>query len=111
MTDWFNAVLGFVLRLGLLLAGLVFVATILMLAGLMLVLWMVRALWATLTGKPVSPWKFEVHRMRDWQRFYRGSRKTDNTHETDGSSSARDRQQADVVDVEIKRLDERDRHH
>ncbi len=111
MTDWFTALMGFILRLGLLLAGLVFVATILLLAGLMLVLWMLRALWAKLTGQPVSPWTFQAHRMADWQRFYRGARRPGDAQDPQASTTAKDRQQGDVVDVEIKRLDEGDRHH
>ncbi len=61
--------LGFVLRMGLLLAGLVFFAS-LMAAGLVvLILWLLRALWSKLTGQPVSPWTFQVNRQAVWQRF------------------------------------------
>lgn len=111
MTDWFSALLGFILRLGLLLAGLVFVATIVLLAALMLVLWMLRALWAKLTGQPVTPWTFEIHRKTDWQRFYRGPRRPGPDQQSKSPSTTPSGQQADVVDVEIKRLDEGNRHH
>lgn len=111
LTDWFNAFLGLVLRLALLLAGLVFVATILMLACLMLVLWLLRAAWAKLTGRPVSPWTFEMHRKANWHRFYRGQHTGEPTPPQGGPQSAMDPKNADVVDVEIKRLDEPGQRH
>ena len=106
MTDWFGALLGLVLRLGLLLAGLVFLVTIMMVAGLLLVLWMLRALWAKLTGKPVSPWTFQMHRQANWQRFYRGSSGPGASEPEPVVESPSRGLAADVTDVEIKRIDE-----
>ena len=69
MSDVLSKLLGFVVRVGLLLAALVFFAS-LMAAGLViLILWLLRALWAKLTGQPVSPWTFQVNRQAVWQRF------------------------------------------
>jgi len=45
----------FVLRLFLLVAGLLFAASLSVAAVLMLALWGVRAAWARLTGKPAMP--------------------------------------------------------
>ena len=61
--------LGFVVRVGLLLAGLVFVASLMAAGFLILIVWLLRALWAKLTGQPVSPWTFQMNRQAMWQRF------------------------------------------
>jgi len=47
--------LTFVLRLFLLLAGLLFAASLGLAAALMVALWGVRAAWVRLTGKPAVP--------------------------------------------------------
>jgi hypothetical protein len=64
--------LGFVLRVGLLLAALVFFASLLAAGLVVLILWLLRAGWAKLTGQPVSPWTFQVSRQAVWQRFNQG---------------------------------------
>lgn len=64
--------LGFVLRVGLMLAGLVFFASLLAAGLVILILWLLRALWAKLTGQPASPWTFQVNRQAMWQRFNQG---------------------------------------
>jgi len=64
--------LGFVVRVGLLLAGLVFFASLIAAGLVVLILWLLRALWAKLTGQPVSPWTFQVNRQAMWQRFNQG---------------------------------------
>ena len=71
MADFVLKLLGFVVRVGLLLAGLVFLASLLLAALLVLAVWLLRALWAKLTGQPVSPWTFKVNRQATWYRFYR----------------------------------------
>ena len=37
-------------------------------AAVVLVLWLLRALWATVTGRPVQPWVFKMSRRPPWQR-------------------------------------------
>lgn len=71
MSDLLLKLLGFVVRVGLLLAGLVFFASLLAAGLLVLLVWLVRALWAKLTGQPVRPWTFQINRQAAWQRFYR----------------------------------------
>jgi len=61
--------LGLVLRIGLLLAGLVIFVSLLAAGLVVLMLWLLRALWAKLTGQPISPWTFQVNRQALWQRF------------------------------------------
>ena len=69
MSDVLLKLLGFVVRVGLLLAGLVFFASLMVAAVLVLLVWLVRALWAKLTGQPVRPWAFQMNRQAMWQRF------------------------------------------
>jgi len=52
----------FVLRLFLLLAGLLFAASLSVAAALMLAVWGVRAAWARLTGKPSVPFIIRTRR-------------------------------------------------
>ena len=47
--------MAFLLRLFLVLAGLLFAASLAVAAVLMLAVWGVRAGWAKLTGRPVTP--------------------------------------------------------
>jgi hypothetical protein len=61
----------FLLRLLLALAGLVFLASLLAVALLLLLVWGLRALWARLRGRPVQPLVFTVLRRAQWERFYR----------------------------------------
>ena len=98
MGNLLSTVLGFVVRLGLLLAGLVFFASLLMAALLVLFVWLLRALWATLTGRPISPWTFQINRQAAWERFYR--RGASGTH---GSASGAS---ADVVDATVRDVNE-----
>lgn len=48
-------ILSFLLRILLVAAGLVFAASVLVVFVLLLALWSLRALWARLTGRPVTP--------------------------------------------------------
>lgn len=87
-----RSILGLVLRVVLLLAGLVFLVSLLAAALLVLVVWLLRALWARLTGKPVQPWTFQINRQAMWNRF----------HQAQGGGQAAAGDQSDVIDVEAK---------
>ncbi|HSO45585.1 MAG TPA: hypothetical protein VLQ47_08690 [Rhodoferax sp.] len=91
MNDFFRQVTSWVVRLGVLLAALIFMASLLFAAGLLLALWLMRALWAKLSGRPVQPWVFRMHRADMWQRAYRGA-----------SSDGRGKAPVDVIDAEVK---------
>jgi hypothetical protein len=54
--------MNFVFRLFLLVAGLVFAASLGLAGALMLILWGVRAAWARLTGKPAMPFIIRTRR-------------------------------------------------
>ena len=76
-----------------LLVGLVFFTSLLIVAVLVLGLWLVRGLWARLMGQPVSPWVFRVDPRAQWNRFNRGPG-------TDGRSTrAGPEHVTDVTDV------------
>ena len=69
MSDVLLKLLGFVVRIGLLLAALVFFASLMVAGAVVLIVWLLRALWAKLTGRPVNPWAFQVNRQTVWRRF------------------------------------------
>lgn len=106
MTDVLLKLVGFVVRVGLLLAGLVFFASLLAAGFVVLILWLLRALWAKLTGQPVSPWTFQVNRQAVWQRFYQqaqGQRGADPGHVVDAEVNDKT-DVTEVTDVEPKRI-------
>ena len=107
MGDFLRLILGWVLRLGLLLAGLVFFASVLAAGLLLLLVWLVRALWAKLTGQPVNPWTFQMNRQAAWQRFYRQTRGQQGHDTGPGPDHVVDAEATDVTvvtDVEPKRI-------
>ena len=85
---------GWVFRLTLLLAGLVFFASLLAAAVLLLAVWLLRALWARLTGQPVSPWTFQFNRSAVMSRFYRPP----------GGARSSGPDDANVIDAEVKEV-------
>ncbi len=114
MTEFLMKLLGFVIRLGLILAGLVFFASLLAAAMLVLLVWLLRALWAKLTGQPVQPWTFQVNRQAMWQRFYRGAPGQPGASSRAAGDDVVDVESvdvkgADITDVEPKRVEPSDR--
>lgn len=59
------------LRIGLMLIGLVFFVSLLAVAAVLALVWGVRALWARLTGRPVTPWVMRMRPQAGWQTVYR----------------------------------------
>ena len=106
MSDLLLNLLGFVVRVGLLLAGLVFFASLLAAGFLVLILWLLRALWAKLTGQPVSPWTFQMNRQANWQRFYQGGfgQPGSSAPSPDNVVDAEVTDVTEVTDVEPKRI-------
>ena len=96
MDHFIKSLFTLIFRLVLMVAGLVFIAS-LMAAGLLLLgVWLLRALFARLTGRPVTPWAFQVNRQAVWSRFYRAPGQAPQTH----------REAQDVVDAEVKEIKE-----
>ena len=103
MAEFVRSILGFVVRVGLLLAGLVFFASVLAVGMVFLTLWLLRASWAKVTGRPVRPWVFQMNRRPPWQQAQQGgwtgrtaTADVIDTHATDVSV---------VTDVEPKRIE------
>jgi len=105
LSDVLMKLLGLVLRVGLLLAGLVFFASLLAAGLLVLLVWLVRALWAKMTGQPVSPWTFQVNRQATWQRFYKQAQgQRTSAADADNVVDAEVTDVTVVTDVEPKRI-------
>jgi hypothetical protein len=105
MGDVVRSVLGLMLRLGLLLAGLVFFASLMAMAALVLVMWLLRAVWATVTGRPVQPWVFKMSRRPPWQRGgFPGASPGQADNVVDAEVRVRP-EEADVTDVQPKRIE------
>lgn len=103
MAEFVRSLLGWVLRLGLLLAGLVFFASVMAVGLLLLAVWMLRALWAKVTGQPVRPWVFQMNRRPPWQQAHQAG-----PGRAQSSADVIDAQARDVsvvTDVEPKRID------
>jgi hypothetical protein len=94
-------VVSFVLRLVLLVVGLLFAASLAVAAVLMLAVWSVRAGWAKLTGKPVTPFIIRIDPRGGFQRMYR--RAGPASSRTPRADSVRHgRPVGDVTDVEAR---------
>jgi hypothetical protein len=105
MGDLVRSVLGLIFRLGLLLAGLVFFASLFVMASVLLVLWLTRALWAKLTGQNVQPWVFKMSRRPPWQRGgFPGASPGPTDDVVDAEVRVRP-EDADVTDVQVKRIE------
>jgi hypothetical protein len=105
MGDVIRSVLGLVFRLGLLLAGLVFFASLMLMAAVVLVLWLLRAVWATVIGRPVQPWVFKMSRRPPWQRGgFPGAPPSQADNVVDAEVRVRP-DESDVTDVQPKRIE------
>ena len=94
------SILSFLLRAFVLAAGLVFAASLTVAFALVLVLWLVRAGWARLTGQRVTPF---VVRLDPRQGFERMARRAPGDGRASGAEAALARLRVgDVTDVEAK---------
>jgi hypothetical protein len=101
-----QTVVNFLIRLVLLAAGLVFAASLALMAIVLLVLWCLRAVWYKLTGKPINPFVMRMSPGAGFGNIYR-------TRQAPGSAdtAAKSKRIAtdDVTDVEAKDIDSRPR--
>jgi hypothetical protein len=88
----------FVLRLVLLVAGLLFAASLAVAFVLMLCVWTLRAAWARLTGRPVVPFVIRIDPRGGFERMYRGAGQGGRTPRA--NAVRRGQEIADVTDVE-----------
>lgn len=91
----------FILRLFLLVAGVLFAASLAAAAVLMLAVWSVRAAWAKLTGQPVAPFIVRMDPRGGFERMVRrGEPASSRTPKAD--AVRRGRPAGDVSDVEAR---------
>lgn len=109
-----SKLLRLALRLLFLVVGLAIAVGLLCLLLTFAGVWGLRALWAKLIGRPVTPWVMRVDPRTGWSQFaYRGqvpSAKSDNdgvqvqTRPVESAGRFHTVHKDDVVDVEIKEL-------
>ncbi len=92
-----NFVFRWVLRMVLFAAGLVFAASLLVFVIAIALLWSLRAVWARLTGQPVTPWVMRVDPREGWRKVYRAGQ----SDHAQAVPRKRDTLK-DVTDVEVK---------
>ena len=88
----------FVLRLFLLAAGLVFAASLAVAFVLMLCVWTLRAAWARLTGRPVTPFLVRIDPRGGFERMYRHAGRPGSSARA--NAVRRGQELGDVTDVE-----------
>lgn len=88
-----NFVLKFVLRLLLIAAGLVFAASLLVVMLVLVSIWLLRLLWAKLTGQTVAPFVMRMNPRYGFEQVFRHARQ---------GESAPKREVQDVTDVQPK---------
>lgn len=111
MTDLLAGIARFILRLLLIVAGVVFVASLLLAFFFVFLVWALRAIWSALLGKPVAPIRMRVDPRAGFGRVYRAGQgwgRPRNAGEgagagTSGPGPAGPRRElGDVTDVEPK---------
>ncbi len=73
MNELLATVVSWTLRLAVVLAGLVFFMSLLLVGAIAALLWGARMLWAKLTGKPVMPFVFKMNPASGWTTVYRST--------------------------------------
>ncbi|WP_249661012.1 hypothetical protein [Variovorax sp. PCZ-1] len=89
--------MNFLLRLVLILAGLIFAASLLVVMSILLLVWAVRAVWFKLTGRSVLPFAMRMNPRAGFEQVFRQAQKS-------GPAAARAPRHKldDVTDVEPK---------
>jgi hypothetical protein len=93
-------VLSFLFRALLLAVGLVFAAGLAVVFAMVLVIWLLRAAWARVTGRPVTPFVMRFHPGQGFDRMYRRGAEASRTPRADSVPTSG--RIADVTDVEPK---------
>jgi hypothetical protein len=71
LNDFLAGMTRFLVRAMLVALGLVFFLSLLAAAMLLALVWGLRALWARLTGQPVTPWAMRMDPRAGWSAVYR----------------------------------------
>jgi hypothetical protein len=94
------SILSLVLRVLAVIAGLVFAASLAVVAVLALSFWGLRAAWARLTGRPVAPFAVRINPLGAWSRGMRSAGAASRTPRADVVGGRL--RTADVTDVTPK---------
>lgn len=70
LNDFLNMLARWAVRLVLLMVGIVFFLSLLTVGCILAAVWGVRALWAKLTGQPVTPWVMPMRAASSWTSMY-----------------------------------------
>jgi len=70
LNDFLNWATRWTVRIVLLMVGVVFFLSLLTVGCLLAALWGLRALWAKLTGQPVTPWVMPMRAASSWTSMY-----------------------------------------
>lgn len=97
-----QTVFNLLLRLVLLVAGLVFAASLLFVALLFMLLWGLRALWARMTGQPVAPFIMRVDPRTGFGQVFRGRSGMPQSGEPPRDGPVGRQRLPDIEDVEAK---------
>lgn len=87
MNDFVNWLLRWTARVFVIVVGAVFFLCLLAMASVLVTLWVLRAMWAKLTGQPVMPWVHPMRGVGNWQNMYR-RRTTTGEHPSGPSPSS-----------------------
>jgi hypothetical protein len=98
VADFFSGIARFLVRLLLLAVGLVFALSLLGLVLILACIWAIRAGWARMMGRPITPWVMRVDPREGWNRFYQSPGPW--PRREPGPLARLD--QSDVTDVEVK---------
>ena len=99
MSDLIAGLARFIIKLILLAAGLVLAASVAVAVVVLLAVWSVRATWARLTGRPVTPFVMRMNARGGFDRMYR---RPQASPMQGGELRPEPREIADVTDVQIK---------
>ncbi|WP_343589923.1 hypothetical protein [Paracidovorax wautersii] len=73
MNDFVAGLIRWTLRLFVVVVGLVFFLSLVAAVAVLALAWGVRALWAQLTGRPVTPWTMRMDPREGWSTVYRST--------------------------------------
>ena len=101
MNDLLTGLVRLVLRLIVVATGVVVFLSVLAAAAVLALVWGARALWARLTGRPVTPWAMRMDPRAGWSSVYRGAAQQEESHSVPrGARGGMLRPATDVTDVQ-----------
>ncbi|MCZ2103858.1 MAG: hypothetical protein OZ923_10495 [Comamonadaceae bacterium] len=102
MNEVVTTVVRWSLRLLVLAMGVVLALSLLVAASIVAAAWGLRALWARITGRPVTPWVMRMDPRHGWNTVYRSTARW--TAHTAEQARSRVGRSLDVTDVEPREI-------